>query len=67
MCRSKLAAEKFGHDNIVRQCYRSSIWDETLYKVYFHAGFILSTLSITFKIETLFDLGLVSYRLSFST
>uniref|UniRef100_A0A915Q0Q5 Uncharacterized protein n=1 Tax=Setaria digitata TaxID=48799 RepID=A0A915Q0Q5_9BILA len=34
MCRSKLAAEKFGHDNVVRQCYRSSIWDETLYKAW---------------------------------
>nr|CDP95533.1 BMA-RAGA-1 [Brugia malayi] len=34
MSRSKLAAEKFGHDNVVRQCYRSSIWDETLYKAW---------------------------------
>uniref|UniRef100_A0A8R1Y438 Ras-related GTP-binding protein A n=1 Tax=Onchocerca volvulus TaxID=6282 RepID=A0A8R1Y438_ONCVO len=34
MCRSKLAAEKLGHENVVRQCYRSSIWDETLYKAW---------------------------------
>ncbi|VDO48527.1 unnamed protein product [Onchocerca flexuosa] len=34
MFRSKLAAEKLGHDNVVRQCYRSSIWDETLYKAW---------------------------------
>ncbi|MCP9262269.1 Ras-related GTP-binding protein A [Dirofilaria immitis] len=34
LCRSKLAAEKFSHDNVVRQCYRSSIWDETLYKAW---------------------------------
>lgn len=33
MCRSKLAAEKFDRENAVKQCYRSSIWDETLYKV----------------------------------
>ncbi|VDM96056.1 unnamed protein product [Thelazia callipaeda] len=34
LCRSKLVAGKFGCDNIVRQCYRSSIWDETLYKAW---------------------------------
>ncbi|VDK73601.1 unnamed protein product [Litomosoides sigmodontis] len=36
LCRSKVSAMNCGHygHDVVRQCYRSSIWDETLYKAW---------------------------------
>ncbi|VDK19524.1 unnamed protein product [Anisakis simplex] len=33
LARSQIEADKFNRTNAVCQCFRSSIWDETLYKV----------------------------------